>query len=158
MKRLINDSVQKKGVSLRKLASKYKISKSYVHKAIQENNVNYRKRKLCPRYTPGQAERAKTTTSALCRDFFPASGSTAIVTDDESYFPLKDDRINGKKGFYISPETAFGDVPDEIRLKPKSKYPEKLLVWIAISESGISRPFFLVKRLRLLAKYTERSV
>ena len=37
--------------------------------------------------------------------------------DDESYFPLKDDSINGSKGFYIGPEMAFGDVPDEIRLE-----------------------------------------
>ena len=33
---------------------------------------------------------------------------------------------------------AFGDVPDEIRLKQNSKYPEKLLVRLANSDKGIS--------------------
>ena len=40
--------------------------------------------------------------------------------DDESYFPL-----NGNKGFYLGPEMAFGNVPHEINLKPKYKYPER---------------------------------
>ena len=51
--------------------------------------------------------------------------------DDESYFPLKDDNINGNSGFYVSPECPLGDVPEDVRLRAKSKYPEKLLVWIA---------------------------
>ena len=58
--------------------------------------------------------------------------------DDESYSALKDDNINGNSGFYISPECPMGDVADEVRLRPKSKYPEKLLVWMAISERGFS--------------------
>ena len=33
---------------------------------------------------------------------------------------------------------VFGDVPDDICLKLISKYPEKVLVWLAISERGIS--------------------
>ena len=69
--------------------------------------------------------------------------------DDESYFTLKDDNINGNSGLYISPECPLGDVADEVRLRPKSKYPEKLLVWMAISERGFSKPFFLQKKASL---------
>ena len=43
----------------------------------------------------------------------------------------------------------MGDVADEVRLRPKSKYPEKLLVWMAISERGFSKPFFLKKKASL---------
>ena len=69
--------------------------------------------------------------------------------DDESYFALKDDNINGNSGFYISPGCSMGDVSDEVRLRPRSKYPEKLLVWMAISERGLSKPFFLQKKASL---------
>ena len=69
--------------------------------------------------------------------------------DDESYFPLKDNNINGNSGFYVSTECPLGDVPEDVRLRPKSKYPEKLLVWIAISERGTSKPFYLVKKASL---------
>ena len=53
--------------------------------------------------------------------------------DDESFFPLKDDNIMGNKAFYVEVGTLSSDIPDDIRLKPKSKYPEKLLVWLVIS-------------------------
>lgn len=149
VKRLLNETVGKVGVSQRKLARKYGISPSYVNKTLKRNNVDYRKRKSCPRYTVGQSERAKSAASSLRRNFFPASGSTAIVMDDESYFPLKDDNISGNTGFYVPPGGSAGDLPDEVRLRPKSKYPEKLLVWIAISERGISKPYYLVKKASL---------
>ena len=44
--------------------------------------------------------------------------------DDEFYFPLKDDNINGNKGFYIGPEMVFGDVPD-VCLKQKIQVPRE---------------------------------
>ena len=56
-------------------------------------------------------------------------------------FTIKDDSINGNKGFYIGPEIAFGVAPVEIRITPNSKYPEKLLVWLALSERGVSLSF-----------------
>ncbi len=36
---------------------------------------------------------------------------------------------------------AAGDVPLEVRLRPTETFPQKLLVWIAISPNGISEPF-----------------
>ena len=79
--------------------------------------------------------------------------------DDELYSPLKDDNIMGNKGFYVESGTPSGDIPDDIRLKPKSKYPEKLLVWLAISEKGISKPFFLVKKAALTGEiYREECI
>lgn len=68
--RLLNDAVGKKGVSQRKLALKYKVDVAYVNRTLKKNQVNYRKRKSCPRYKPGQSERAKSAASSLRRDFF----------------------------------------------------------------------------------------
>ena len=133
-RRLVAESTGRVGVSTRKLASKYGISPRYVRKTLAKNGVTYRKRQPSPRYSPGQAERARAAADDLRRNFFSPSSSTEIVMDDESYFPLKDDNFNGNSGFYVSPECPLGDVPEDVRLRAKSKYPEKLLVWIAISE------------------------
>ena len=58
--------------------------------------------------------------------------------DDESYFCLKDDISPENVGFYKKSVTSAGNVTEEVRFKTKTKYPEKLLVCITISEKGIS--------------------
>ena len=55
----------------------------------------------------------------------------------------------GNKGLYVVSGTPGGDISDDICLKTKSKYAEKLLVWLAISEKGISKSY--------LMKYTARN-
>ena len=42
--------------------------------------------------------------------------------------------------FYVS--RPKDKCPDNVRFKGEAKFPEKILVWIAISERGISKPFF----------------
>ena len=86
------------------MALNFNVSQPYVNKVLAKHDVKYRKRRSCPRYAPGQAERAKSRAGDLRRNFFLPSKSTQIVMDDESYFALKDDNINGNSGFYISPE------------------------------------------------------
>ena len=50
--------------------------------------------------------------------------------DDESYFGLKDDITPGNVGFNKKSVTSAGDGPEEVLFRTKTKYPEKLLVWI----------------------------
>ena len=61
---------------------------------------------------------------------------------------MKDDIIPGNVGFYKKSVTSAVDGPEEVRFRTKAKYPEKLLVWITISEKGISEPFSFLKKLR----------
>lgn len=58
--------------------------------------------------------------------------------DDEKYFPLSNAETPGNAGFYTR---NVVDTPDEIKYKTKAKFPEKVLVWCAISEVGVSRPY-----------------
>ena len=74
----------------------------------------------------GRMREQKLQLMILEETFLSFSISTKIVMDDKSYFPLKDDNINGNSGFYVSPECPLGDVPEVVRLSVKSKYPEKL--------------------------------
>ncbi|CAF3357064.1 unnamed protein product [Rotaria socialis] len=62
-----------------------------------------------------------------------------LIMDDEKYFTLPNEPLSTNCGFYISdPSTT----PSDVRFKRTQKYPAKFLVWIAISEKGISKPFF----------------
>jgi len=58
--------------------------------------------------------------------------------DDESYFGLSNTEISGNAGFYTSDPDL---TKDEVKTKRKSKFEKKLLVWVAISEKGLSNYF-----------------
>ena len=60
-----------------------------------------------------------------------------VVMDDESYFTYGGSQMPSNAGYYAS---AGGDVPFHIMYRPESKYPRKLLVWIAISPRGMTKP------------------
>ena len=64
-KRLTTEATGRVGVSQRKLALKFNVSQPYVNKVLAKHNVKYRKRRSCPRYAPGQAERAKSGATLL---------------------------------------------------------------------------------------------
>ena len=68
--------------------------------------------------------------------------------NDESYFSLKNDITPGNVGFYRKSVTSAVDGPEEVRFRTKAKYPEKLLVWITISEKGSVNHFLSLKKLR----------
>ena len=64
-----------------------------------------------------------------------------LIFDDEKYFLLHNKSVAGNRGFYTSDPNA---APPEIKFKRSKKFEAKILVWIAISESDISTPFFSV--------------
>ena len=59
--------------------------------------------------------------------------------DDEKYFLLHNESIAANRGFYTSDPSAASP---EVKFKTAQKFEPKTLVWIAISKSGISTPFF----------------
>lgn len=93
--------------------------------------------------SPEQESRAIRCCGILRRQFFPPLGTTKIVIDDESYFYLKADRMPGNDGFYTSDVES---APSTVKYKCQEKFPMKIMVWIAISESGISSPFVCPRR------------
>ena len=59
---------------------------------------------------------------------------------------MKDDFTPGNVGFYKKSVTSAVDGPEEVRFRTKAKYPEKLHVWITISEKGNSEPLSVPKK------------
>ena len=61
------------------------------------------------------------------------------MLDYESSFTYSECKIPGNADFYAGPG---GDVAEEVEFKSKAKFKKRLMVWLAISPSGIFKPIF----------------
>jgi hypothetical protein len=64
----------------------------------------------------------------------------ACIIDDESYFTLTHGTINGNDNFYSS---DVNRTSASTKYRTASKYEAKIMVWVCISEKGISSPYYL---------------
>ncbi|KAJ8953384.1 hypothetical protein NQ318_023501 [Aromia moschata] len=124
------------GMSSRRLARQYDTSKSTVSLTLKRNGLKYRTRRKCPKYTQGQLLRIPRCCRQLRRLYF-ADGKS-IILDDEKYFTFANSEMKGNDGFYTN---NLEEYPDNVKFKTKAKFADKILVWCAISNRGISRPF-----------------
>ena len=72
-----------------------------------------------------------------------------MVLDDESYFPFRNNEIPGNSGLYASKILGPSSAPPDVRFTRKKKFPDKLLVWMVISDHGISKPYFLKSKMAM---------
>ncbi|CAF1307370.1 unnamed protein product [Adineta ricciae] len=120
LKRLVN---HKTGISLRRISSK--------------NEYQLSQKQRSPKYTDKQLQEIPTRGRKLYR--LLSNNDFELVMDDEKYFTLSDHSALTNRGFYSSNKE---ETPHEVKLKRTQKYEPKVLVWVAISENGISSPFF----------------
>ena len=71
-----------------------------------------------------------------CRKLLATFGKNDFIIDDESYFTLSHTTLSGNDRFYLS------KTPNSIKNKYIAKHEQKILVYLAISPLGISRPIF----------------
>ncbi|KAJ8952585.1 hypothetical protein NQ318_004132 [Aromia moschata] len=121
---------------IKETVRQYGTSKSTVSLTLKRNGLKYRKRRKCPKYTQGQLLRIPRCCRQLRRVYF-ADGNS-IILDDEKYFTLANSEMKGNYGFYTN---NLEECPDNVKFKTKAKFADKILVWCAISNRGISRPF-----------------
>ena len=74
-----------------------------------------------------------------CRKLLRKYRGYNFILDDESYCTLSHTTLSGNDIFYSN---DIQKTPDDVKNKYQSKYEKKVLVWIAISPLGISKPFF----------------
>ena len=134
-KKIIAAVQHKVGVSAKKLANRFKVSKSTAWRTIQEAGIKYFKRRSAPKVTENQ----KIVQIRRLKELneFVSKKKTDIILDDESYFSLSNSRSPANVGFYSLPK-ELQNVPDNVRLKSKAKFERRVLVWAAISKKGVS--------------------
>ncbi|XP_065660384.1 uncharacterized protein LOC136084198 [Hydra vulgaris] len=115
--RLVNN---RKGVSPRKIGIKIGVNQSTIGRQLKKINIKYRTREKTPKYTIEQQIKAKKRSRKLVNQLY--NTKSLLVIDDEKY---------NKK-----------TCPESVRFIGKEKFPKKLLMWIAISDRGMSEPLF----------------
>lgn len=134
VKRLQRHFDHKQGVSQRKAARKFGISLSYTNKLLKQSRIQCYRKKTIPDRSERQASEAKTK----CRILFEKHKGSVWILDDESYFTLSHSTLASNRNFYSSDVSS---TPSDVKLARKAKYEQKLLVWLAFSEKGISDVF-----------------
>lgn len=133
---IVRHNVDKVGVSQRKLARKYNVNQSTISRMFKDAGVKVRKRQRAPKYNDDQIVRIKKCCKILSSKFV---GKT-VVLDDESYFCLRSDEDPANDHFYTR---CIEKTPNNVRYKTKAKFQTRLLVWLAVSSFGISKPVFV---------------
>lgn len=93
-----------------------------------------------PKTTDKQKAKQKRIFNKISREEFKASNdSIDIVMDDETYINVNGHNFQGVKYYF---ESGFEEVDDHTRYRDKTKFPEKILIWAAVSRKGISKVMF----------------
>ncbi|XP_065665711.1 uncharacterized protein LOC136087134 [Hydra vulgaris] len=132
--RLVNN---RKGVSHRKIGIKFGVNQSTIARQLKKMNIKYRKCEKTPKYTIEQQIKAKKRSRKLVNQLH--NTKSLLVIDDEKYFCFTGDNMPGNSGYYTNNKKTC---PESVRFIGKEKFPKKLLMWIAISDRGMSEPLF----------------
>lgn len=134
LKRLTNNRF---GVSQRRLGRQFSVNHTTIGRAMSRMKIKDYKREKTPKYTIQQKLKSKKLSRKLVNHFYASKAS--ILVDDEKYFTLDGTNMSGNDRYYTADKSTC---PDNVRFKGVAKFPEKILVWITISERGMSKPLF----------------
>lgn len=118
--------------SCRQLARTMGCSKTLICKTLRRTHIVCRKKQSSPAYTDAQIPEVK----RCCRWMHDRYKKEDYVLDDEKYFTLS----GPSNGNYYTSDVST--VPPELKFKQKSKFERKVLVYLAASRQGISKPFY----------------
>ena len=127
----------KVGVSLHLLGCRFGITHERVRQILREEGVRYRMRQKAPQVSAQQEKYRKSRLRRLSRGKLSATQEQDVIMDDESYFTYTGSEMSQNRGFYAGPG---GDTPSIVKYRPIGKFPRKLLVRIATSPKGVSKP------------------
>ena len=127
----------KTGISLRRIAPKFKVSFKTIANQLKAMGIHYHKKRRAPKYTEKKLQEIPTRARRLYRDLL--KNDYELLMDDETYFLLHNESVPANRNFYSS--DTYTTAPG-VKFNRTKKFEPKLLVWIAVSESGILKPFF----------------
>lgn len=127
----------KDGVSQRQAARKFNCTQPYISKTLaKKTSIRARKKIKIPKRKPEQ----KAVARAKCTRLYNRLRHRKVIVDDESYFTLAHTSINGNDRFYTS---DIEMTSAEVKYNPEEKFGDKMLVYLAMSENGMSEPYFV---------------
>lgn len=145
LRKLFNN---KDGISQRDAGRKFECTQQHIGKSLQKLGIHSRKKQRSPAYTESQIAEVKKQCLWLVRNYREKS----FVLDDESYFGLSRSHVPGNDIFYSD---NISDTPVDVRYKQKAKFEPKVMLYIAISEKGVSKPWFKPSRVAVTQEVYE---
>lgn len=130
LKKRLNNS---DSTSFRAEANRIGCDPMHVVRTAKKMGILCRKKQKAPFYKNGQVNCIKTA----CRWLHDNSRGLSFVLDDESYFTLTGSQ---PQRFYTTDKDA---APDNVKFRGVRKFEPKIMLYIAVSERGISKPFFM---------------
>ena len=125
------------GRSQKTMASMLGCHRTYIGKILKKySDIKRRKKRKRPLMTDLQ----KAQVRPKCRRILEKFGRLDFILDDESYFTLSHDSQPGNDSFYSN---NVHKTPEAVKYKYKSKYEQKIMVWLAISPKGVSSLYFV---------------
>lgn len=118
-------------LSSRDVAKKVKMSQSYVQKTKSRAGLKSFKAQAAPNRDAKQNLSAKQRSRKLYDNYLTKFG--CVVLDDETYIKADFKQIPGQE-FYTSKNRK--DAPEDCKIKKRSKFPKKILLWQAICSCG----------------------
>lgn len=134
LKRLVNNRT---GVSQRRLAQKFRVSHMTIGRQLAKMSIRCRKREKTPKYDEKQQQKSQELSRRLYTQLRDANCD--VIIDDEKYFTFSGHHMPANARYYSDDVKTC---PESVRFAGYAKYPDKVMVWIAISERGISQPTF----------------
>ena len=126
----------KQGMSQRKMAAKLNCSQTYVWMILKKfTTIRCYKKHKKPQMTELQKKQAR----PKCRKLLEKYAKCDFILDDKTYFTLSNTTLPGNNRFYSS---NVSEKLDSIKNKYIAKFEPKVLLYIAISPLGTSRPLF----------------
>ena len=103
--------------------------------------LNYKRTKR-PLRSPLQRLLAR----SKCRSIYMNFRNHKFILDDESYFTLSNANLNSNESYYSSDRNV---TPESVMYKDVAKFEKKLLVWVAISPSGMSKYWIVPSKMAI---------
>lgn len=136
--KLKSEILAKNAKSFRKLGIKYNAHHQTVKKYLQSMGIERKKKKSAPATTAKQKIVIKSRLRQLSQSYFSTKSQYKCIMDDESYFTVEGNEWQTKHYY----ESSEHEAPERSKYIYKTKFPGKVLLWLAISENGISEPVF----------------
>ncbi len=138
--KIIYENFNEIGRSYRSIGRNHDIHHMTAKKILNKAGVIIKKRKRAPKTSENQKIRQKKCLNKLRRTLLKSSNHVDVVMDDESYFTVDGSNCYGNDSFH-SYEGL--EASEEVKYRFVSKFPAKVMVWIAISAKGISDPLIM---------------
>ena len=104
-------------------------------------NIPYRKRGRTPKYSTVQHKKVKNLSKKLSNMLHRSP--CLLILDDEKYFTLAGNNIPENAGYDTNDKSTC---LNSVLFAGKDKLQKKVLVWIAISDRGMSKPFYRLSK------------